>query len=148
MRTLLHVALITLVFMALPTGLSVLFRGTAARFLAATPIVIVIRTGAGFIVVLHRSSAIATVRMFSAFAADLGHVLAVRAYRLTALATCLTRFVGIELMRNPFHKRPARPHWRSPVDVPGPSIQIRDWKYPFLPLSCTPWNLWLLKVRR
>ena len=98
MRTLLHVALITLVFMALPTGLSVLFRGTAARFLAATPIVIVIRTGAGFIVVLHRSSAIATVRMFSAFAADLGHVLAVRAYRLTALATCLTRFVGIELM--------------------------------------------------
>lgn len=90
LRTLLHLV-VTLVLMTLPTGLSVLFGRTTAR-------VVALRSGAAGFVILHRSSAITTVRMFTAFAADLRHVLAVRAHRFAALAACLACLLRIEFM--------------------------------------------------
>jgi hypothetical protein len=91
MRALLHAVLIALILMALPACFGVLFRGTAARVAAS-------RSGPTLLVLLHRLSTVATVRLFAAFAADFRHVLAVRAYCLTAFAARLARFLRVELM--------------------------------------------------
>jgi hypothetical protein len=81
--------------MTLPTRLGMLFR-TAASLALGVRIAL---SGATIIFLVRRLSA---VRVLSAFAANLGHVCAVGAYRLAALSSCFTCFVGTKFVRCSF----------------------------------------------